>query len=335
MPSPIEFFFDFASPYAYIAAHQVEALAARYGREVDWRPMLLGAVFKLSGSAPLTQQYAPKAKYSLLDFERSTRLAHLPYRLPDPFPIITPNAGRATLWLKREAPDEVGAFVRATTQAYFAHNANINDAAVLREIANQLGLDGAALEAGIAEPAIKDALRAESDEAVARGVFGVPFFFVDGEPFWGQDRMAQIEAVLQDQGDAQAVRGYRCLVDEAMARVKTYRVDEALAKHGTEDVVFVDVRDVRELEREGVIPGALHAPRGMIEFWVDPDSPYYRDSFTPEKEYVFFCAAGWRSALTTRTVQEMGVLPRVAHIEGGFTAWKQAGGPVAEKSKKA
>ena len=129
-------------------------------------------------------------------------------------------------------------------------------------------------------------------------------------------------------------KGYKALVDEAMAQVKTYSVEEAKAKLDDPKVQFVDVRDVRELERDGVIPGAYPAPRGMIEFWVDPDSPYFKPVFGEQKEFIFFCAAGWRSALTTKTVQDMG-LENVAHIEGGFSAWKAAGGPVAEKAKKA
>jgi len=128
-------------------------------------------------------------------------------------------------------------------------------------------------------------------------------------------------------------KGYKALVDEAMAQVTTYTVEEAKAKLGDPNVQFVDVRDVRELERDGVIPGAFSAPRGMIEFWVDPDSPYFKPVFGENKEYVFFCAAGWRSALAAKTVQEMGLTP-VAHIEGGFTAWKAAGAPVAQKAKK-
>lgn len=128
-------------------------------------------------------------------------------------------------------------------------------------------------------------------------------------------------------------KGYQVLVDEAMAEVTTYTVDQAQAKLSDPRVQFVDVRDIRELERDGVIPGAIHAPRGMIEFWVDPDSPYYRDVFGSGKEYVFFCAAGWRSALTTKTVQDMGLTP-VAHIGGGFSAWKGAGAPVAAKESK-
>jgi rhodanese-related sulfurtransferase len=128
-------------------------------------------------------------------------------------------------------------------------------------------------------------------------------------------------------------KGYKALVDEATAQIKTYTVDEARAKLDDPNVQFVDVRDVRELEREGIIPGAFPAPRGMIEFWIDPDSPYFKPVFGEGKEYIFFCAAGWRSALTTKTVQDMGLTP-VAHIEGGFTAWKAAGAPVAEKAKK-
>lgn len=120
--------------------------------------------------------------------------------------------------------------------------------------------------------------------------------------------------------------GYRVLVEAAMAQITTYTVEQALAKLQDPDVQFIDIRDIRELEREGTLPGAFHAPRGMIEFWIDPDSPYFKPVFGQDKEFIFFCAAGWRSALSTQTVQNMG-LPRVAHIEGGFTAWKAAGGP--------
>jgi rhodanese-related sulfurtransferase len=129
-------------------------------------------------------------------------------------------------------------------------------------------------------------------------------------------------------------KGFQALIDEASAQIKTYSIEEAMAKLNDPNVQFVDVRDVRELEREGVIPGAFHAPRGMIEFWVDPDSPYFKPVFGEKKEFIFFCAAGWRSALTTKTVQDMGLTP-VADIAGGFGAWKKAGGMVEEKAKKA
>jgi rhodanese-related sulfurtransferase len=119
----------------------------------------------------------------------------------------------------------------------------------------------------------------------------------------------------------------KALVEDAMAQVTTYTVEQALALHAHPGVQFVDVRDVRELEREGVIPGSIHAPRGLIEFWFDPDSPYHRDVFAQDKEYVLFCAVGWRSALATKTLMDMG-LERVAHLGGGFTAWKDSGAPV-------
>ena len=125
----------------------------------------------------------------------------------------------------------------------------------------------------------------------------------------------------------------KALVDEAMALIATRSIDEARALHERGEVLFVDLRDVRELEREGVVPGAVHAPRGMLEFWVDPESPYHREVFAPGRPLLLFCAAGWRSALATRTLMEMG-LEDVAHIEGGFSAWKAAGAPVAAKPAK-
>jgi rhodanese-related sulfurtransferase len=121
--------------------------------------------------------------------------------------------------------------------------------------------------------------------------------------------------------------GFRAMLDEANARIKTLSATEAIALQGRDDVVFVDLRDPRELNREGRLPGAVHCPRGMLEFWIDPECPYHKPVFAQDKTFVFFCAAGWRSALSTATAQDMGLTP-VAHIEGGFTAWKQAGGPV-------
>ena len=129
-------------------------------------------------------------------------------------------------------------------------------------------------------------------------------------------------------------KSVKSMVDEAMAAITTYSLEEARELHGREDVQFVDLRDVRELEREGVIPGAFHAPRGMLEFWIDPESPYHKPVFNkPGTRYVLFCAAGWRSALATRTMQEMGI-DAVGHVEGGFDAWKKAGAPVAERVRK-
>jgi rhodanese-related sulfurtransferase len=128
-------------------------------------------------------------------------------------------------------------------------------------------------------------------------------------------------------------KGFRQLVDEAKSRIRTISLDEARARHGRPGVVFVDLRDVRELEREGQIPGAFHCPRGMLEFWIDPDSPYYKDVFAPGKEFVFYCNGAWRSALAADVAQQMG-LERVVEMDGGFTAWKSAGHPVAERAPR-
>jgi rhodanese-related sulfurtransferase len=125
------------------------------------------------------------------------------------------------------------------------------------------------------------------------------------------------------------VKGYKALLEEANAAIETLSVEQAIAAHGAEDVVFVDLRDPRELEREGRLPGAFHCPRGMLEFWIDPESPYAKPVFQVDKRFVFFCAGGWRSALAAKTAQDMGLKP-VAHIEGGFGAWKKAGGPVEQ-----
>src|SRR5437870_615510 len=118
--------------------------------------------------------------------------------------------------------------------------------------------------------------------------------------------------------------GYRALIDAAEKEIETLSVEEAQKLHGRDDVQFVDVRDIRELDREGRIPGAFHCPRGMLEFWIDPLSPYHKPLFAEDRRFIFFCHAGWRSALATATAQRMGLAP-VAHIAGGFGAWKKAG----------
>lgn len=122
-------------------------------------------------------------------------------------------------------------------------------------------------------------------------------------------------------------KGFQQLVDEAMAQVKTYSVDETRARLSDPALQLVDIRDIRELQAEGTVPGAFHAPRGMLEFWVDPASPYHKPFFADEsKEYVLFCGAGWRSALAAKTLQEMG-MTNVAHIDGGWGGWVKAGAP--------
>ena len=127
--------------------------------------------------------------------------------------------------------------------------------------------------------------------------------------------------------------GIKELIAEAEKHIDAISVNEAEGMLNDDGVVFVDIRDVRELWREGKLPGATHAPRGMLEFWVDPDSPYHRDIFAADKKFVFYCASAWRSALATRTVQQMG-MSNVCHVTGGFTAWKEAGKPIEAVEKK-
>jgi rhodanese-related sulfurtransferase len=125
--------------------------------------------------------------------------------------------------------------------------------------------------------------------------------------------------------------GYKDLVAASEARIRTISAEEALEKLGSDDVVFVDLRDVRELKREGGIPGAFHCPRGLLEFWIDPESPYHHAIFAKPKEFVFFCNLGWRSALAADIAQQMGL--ETCHIDGGFEAWKSFGGEVAHMTK--
>ena len=125
----------------------------------------------------------------------------------------------------------------------------------------------------------------------------------------------------------------RRMVEDATAAIETVPVAEALALVHDETVQFVDIRDVRELDREGMIPGACHAPRGMLEFWVDPESPYHRDVFASDRKFILYCAAAARSALATKTLQDMGFGP-VAQLEGGFAAWKALGGEVVERPRR-
>jgi rhodanese-related sulfurtransferase len=128
--------------------------------------------------------------------------------------------------------------------------------------------------------------------------------------------------------------GYKKLIEEAEKNIETLSVEEVAELLDDETVTIVDIRDIRELQREGKLPGAVHAPRGMLEFWVDPDSPYHRELFSEDKKFVFYCASAWRSALATQTVQQMG-MNNVCHMGGGFTAWKEAEQPIEPVEKKA
>jgi 2-hydroxychromene-2-carboxylate isomerase len=193
--SPIEFYFDFSSPYSYLASEQIEPLAAKYGRKVAYKPMLLGVAFKTSGMAPLTE-IPLKGDYARRDFARSARFVGVPFNMPNPFPVATVTAARALLWLQQAHASRATDFVHALLRAYFVQGRNVGDAPVVAQVADELGLDTGAMALAVQDPAIKDQLKRTVDEAIARGVFGAPFIFVDGEPFWGNDRLPQVERWL-------------------------------------------------------------------------------------------------------------------------------------------
>jgi len=174
MPAPLEFFFDFSSPYSYLLSEKIEAVATRHGRSVAYKPILLGAAFKVTGMAPLVE-VPVKGDYSRRDFERSARFHGVAFRMPTPFPVGTVTAARALLWLQGNGSAKSVPFVHKVLRAYFAEGRNIGEPAVVGQIATELGIDGAALLAGAQEPAIKDRLKKQVDEAIARGVFGAPF----------------------------------------------------------------------------------------------------------------------------------------------------------------
>ena len=198
MPVPhsaIDFYFDFSSPYSYFASEWIEALAARHGRTVRWRAILLGVTFNAAElKSPV--HHPIKREYTLHDFERSARFAGVPYTLPDPFPIPTQNAARVFWWLDEQRPAMAPSWARHCLRAYFTRNVNLADTASLKALAAEFGLDADAAEAVWTAAEAKARLRQACDDAIARGVFGAPFFIVDGEPFWGNDRRAQIERWL-------------------------------------------------------------------------------------------------------------------------------------------
>jgi len=196
MPAPIEFWFDFSSPYSYLASEKIEEIAARHGRKVAFKPTLLGVIFKTTGGVPLTELVPPKSRYFVHDFERSARFAGVPFRQPSVFPIPTVNAARALLWLQQHDEAMAVRFLHAAFRAYFAQDRNIGEPEVLGELATEVGVDPVALARGAQEQPIKDRLKALVDESIARGVFGAPTIFVDGEMFWGHDRLQQVERWL-------------------------------------------------------------------------------------------------------------------------------------------
>ncbi len=198
MTKELDFYFDFSSPYGYFAAMRIEALAEKYQRTINWRPILLGVVFKTSGSMPLTM-IPLKGDYALIDFERTARFNDIRYNRPPTFPIATQSTARAMVWLQQSAGTASAvAFAKAAYQAYFVDGVDINDPVNLQQIATQLGLDAIAMLEGLNSTPIKELLKSNVEQAIQRKVFGSPFIIVDGEPFWGFDRFDQLEVFLKN-----------------------------------------------------------------------------------------------------------------------------------------
>lgn len=195
----IEFWFDFSSPYAYFAAMEIEALAERYRRQVKWRPFLLGAAFTATGMQPLVQM-PMRGDYAKRDWARLARRKDIPFMLPASFPAATQAAARAFYWLDAEQPSLASPFVRKVFQAYFGEGREIHAPSDITALAARLGADAARLAAALQDPALKAVLRAKTDEALARQIFGSPFIIVGDEAFWGSDRLGMVEEWLQRGG---------------------------------------------------------------------------------------------------------------------------------------
>ena len=197
--APVDFYFEFSSPYGYIASRLADDLEQRIGRPLRWRPILLGPIFKLTGQAPLTQ-LPMKGPYAQKDFSRTARMHKLPYRHPDKFPIGTVGACRAFYWMHDRDPAAARKLAKALYRAYFEQNRDIGAVPVLAEVAREAGFDASALSAAIEDPAVKERMKSEEDAAIAAGVFGSPFFIADGEPFWGVDRIPMLEQWVRSGG---------------------------------------------------------------------------------------------------------------------------------------
>lgn len=199
----IDFYFDFSSPYGYLASTRIEAIAAKHQLVVNWHPILLGAIFKVSKQAPLTS-FPLKGDYSLKDFERSAREHQTPYNPPNPFPVAAIAVSRAFYWIHENTNPEISSlsdrFVHAVFKAYYVDGHDISKPDVVANIASSLGLDTAVLAEALGQQVVKDRLKQAVDDAITRGVFGSPMMFVDQEPFWGNDRLEQLDRWIQKGG---------------------------------------------------------------------------------------------------------------------------------------
>lgn len=199
MTAPIDFYFDFSSPYGYFASTKIDALAAKFGREVVWRPFLLGVAMKITGGAPLPS-VPMKGDYARRDFARSAKFYGVEYKLPSTFPIPTQAPARAFYWLARRDPKQAKALAAALYRAYFVDDIDISNPDATIAVCVGFGLKAEEVGAALNDPAVKDLVKAEVDKAIARGAFGSPYIVVDGEAFWGADRLVQVEKWLAESG---------------------------------------------------------------------------------------------------------------------------------------
>jgi len=195
MPAAIDFYFDFSSSYGYFASMKIDDLAARYGRDVNWRPILLGVAFKVTGGEPLLKTPL-KGPYIERDIARSARFLGIAYKSPSKYPIAGVVPGRAFYWVNETDPALAKKLVQALYRAYFVKDRDISSPAVTADVAASVGLNRDEVLAALNEVAVKDKLRQEVDASLKRGVFGSPYIVIDGEPFWGVDRFDQIERWL-------------------------------------------------------------------------------------------------------------------------------------------
>jgi 2-hydroxychromene-2-carboxylate isomerase len=197
--APIEFYFDFSSPYGYLGAQRIDAIGAEFGRAVHWRPVLLGVIFKVTGQSPLVSQNL-RGPYSKRDMERSARKLGVKFGLPDGFPFSSVYPCRIFCWLDGQSPDAAKAYARAVFNSAFAEGRVVAEPEAAVDLAVSLGHDRAAALAGMQDATVKERLRDETQQAMHKGVFGSPFVIVDGEPFWGNDRLGEVREWLQTGG---------------------------------------------------------------------------------------------------------------------------------------
>jgi len=197
--APIDFYFDFSSPYGYLAAQKIGEMAQLYEREVDWKPILLGVIFKTTGAQPLLD-IPIKGAYARRDMERMARMMGVAITMPEVMPFPSIPAARAVYWAKDTHPGQAVTLAKALYDEAFGTGGDIRDADAVIRIAGEVGIDGAALSAALGDAAVKERLKTEIEAAMQVGVCGSPFFIVDGEPFWGVDRLDHLERWLATGG---------------------------------------------------------------------------------------------------------------------------------------